>query len=173
VNLISTIRDIPDFPKPGIVFRDITTLLANPEAFDFVNAEMIRFGREKDVTHIAGIESRGFIFAGAVARELKLPLVLVRKAGKLPAATIAESYDLEYGSATIEVHEDALTKGDRVLLIDDLLATGGTAVAAVKLIEKLGATVAGLAFVVELSFLPGRKKLPNYDILSLVDYDSE
>ncbi|MFH2055514.1 MAG: adenine phosphoribosyltransferase [bacterium] len=173
MNLKKVIREIPDFPKPGIVFRDITTLIAEPAALSSVISRMSDFCREQRATHLAAVESRGFIFAGAVAEKLKLPLVLIRKAGKLPAATVGESYDLEYGSATIEVHEDSLKAGDRVVIVDDLLATGGTARATVNLVEKLGATVVGLAFVIELSFLPGREKLKGYDILALVDYDSE
>lgn len=173
MNLKQTIREIRDFPKPGIVFRDITTLIADPKALAYVNSQMADFCRRQQATHIAAVESRGFIFGGAVAEQLQLPLVLIRKAGKLPSATVGESYDLEYGSATIEIHEDALTTGDRVVIIDDLLATGGTARATANLIEKVGATVAGLAFVIVLSYLPGREKLAGYELLSLIDYDSE
>ncbi|MCK4857577.1 MAG: adenine phosphoribosyltransferase, partial [candidate division Zixibacteria bacterium] len=172
MDLKEKIRDIPDFPSEGILFRDITTLLADPPAFKYCINQFAEYYGDKEVTKIVGIEARGFIFGGVLAEKLGVGLVLVRKAGKLPAEVIEESYDLEYGSATIAIHQDALSEGDRVLIIDDLLATGGTAAASIKLAERLGATVVGLGFLVELAFLPGRERLGDYDIYSLVKYDS-
>lgn len=167
------IRNIPDFPKPGVVFRDITTLISDPDAFKYCVNKLAKYYREKGVTRIAAIESRGFIFGGVVALKLGVGLALIRKKGKLPGATVSEEYQLEYGTDSIEIHTDAVTEWDRVAIIDDLLATGGTAEAAVRLIEKLGAEVTGLGFVVELSFLGGRKRLAGHDVYALVDYESE
>jgi adenine phosphoribosyltransferase len=164
--LRSRIRDIKDYPQPGIVFKDITPLLADGPAFAAVIAE-IRSGYS-DVHKVAGIEARGFILAAPVACELKAGFVPVRKQGKLPGPTFAESYALEYGTATIEVHTDAFAPGDRVLVVDDVLATGGTAAATVELVRRCGATVAGIVVLLELGFLGGRAKLPELPVRSLL-----
>jgi adenine phosphoribosyltransferase len=164
--LKDTIRDIPDFPKPGITFKDITPLVKDPVALRFAVQQLTK----PFVTAVAGMEARGFIFGSLVAWELELPFILLRKPGKLPYDAQSVSYDLEYGSASLEIHTDALNKDDRVLLIDDLLATGGTAKASCELIEKLGATVEALGFVIELDFINGREKLENYDIHALLHY---
>lgn len=170
MNLTDYIRDIPDFPKKGIVFKDITPLLQAPEAFSAVIDQLAERYRDRGMTAIMGIESRGFIFGAALAKVLSLPFVLARKPGKLPYKTIAESYALEYGEATLEVHEDALKQGDKVLVIDDLLATGGTMQASCKLVERLGAEVAEIATVVELAFLNGREKLGGRPYFTLITY---
>ena len=166
----STIRDVPDFPKPGILFKDITPLLQDPKAFDAVlNAFEERYcGRRVDC--VAGIESRGFVFGAPLANRLKVPFIPIRKKGKLPYKSVQETYDLEYGTATIEMHVDAIRKGQQVLMIDDLLATGGTAAAACRLVEKQGGTIVECAFVVELAFLNGRQKLNGREVFSLVQY---
>ncbi|MEX2015330.1 MAG: adenine phosphoribosyltransferase [Candidatus Hydrogenedentales bacterium] len=170
MNLEQVIRNIPDFPQPGIQFKDITTLLLNPEAFRFViDTWAERYGARK-LDAIIGADARGFIFGSALAYKLGLPLVLVRKLGKLPGKTIQEEFELEYGTATFEIHSDALQKGDRVLLVDDLLATGGTMYAMVRLAERLGATVDEIAFVVELPPLKGRERLNGYAVHSLVQF---
>lgn len=163
------IRDIPDFPKPGIVFKDITPLLADGEAFSAVIDAMAACVGE-DVDAIVGIESRGFIFGAALAQRLGLGLVTVRKPGKLPADVHAVEYELEYGVDRLEIHRDALVPGRRVVVVDDLLATGGTAAATVKLIEMLGAEVAACLFVIELDFLAGRKALAATRVTSLLHY---
>lgn len=173
MNLKDTIRDIPDFPKKGIIFKDITTLLKEPKAFSIAAEELFNLAKNKKITKVAGIESRGFIFGGLLAQKLNAGFVPIRKPGKLPAETISESYSLEYGTDSIEIHKDAIIPGDIVLLHDDLLATGGTMEAAVKLIEKLGGRVAQISFLIELSFLKGRDKLNGYEIHSLIKYDSE
>lgn len=170
MDLASTIRDIPDFPQEGILFKDITTLLKNPQALQYSVDEMTKYGQAKGVDIVVGIESRGFIFGMPVAYQLGCGFIPVRKPGKLPAETISESYTLEYGSNTLEIHQDAITPGQKVLIVDDLLATGGTAEATCKLIERLGGQVAGVAFVIELTFLSGRQKLPGYDIFTLVQF---
>ncbi|MGH8930042.1 MAG: adenine phosphoribosyltransferase [Egibacteraceae bacterium] len=165
-----SIRDIPDFPKDGVVFKDITPLLADPAAFSSaVDAIVVSFGRGT-IDKVVGIEARGFIIAAPVAYHFGAGFVPLRKKGKLPYDTLAEHYELEYGSETLEVHADAFAPGDRVLIVDDVLATGGTAKAACSLIEKCNATVAGLAFVIELSFLGGAAKIQGYDYISLVQY---
>ena len=170
--LKSLIREVPDFPKPGINFYDITTLLKHPEGLrKTVDALAAQFSGEK-VDAVIGIEARGFIFAPALAYHLGAGFVPVRKPKKLPAECISVSYDLEYGQDTLEMHRDAVGQGHRVLIADDLLATGGTAKAVCELVEKLGGTVAGLGFVVELEFLPGRRKLAGYDVRSLIKYQS-
>lgn len=172
-DLRSLIRDVPGFPKPGIVFRDITTLLQNGPAFrrtvNWIAGEAGGRGAEL----LVGIESRGFILAGAAAAQLELPFAPARKPGKLPWEKVRENYALEYGTDALELHRDAVRPGQAVFVVDDLLATGGTASAAIKLIEQLGGRVVGLAFVVELSFLHGREKLKGYPVHSLVDYASE
>jgi adenine phosphoribosyltransferase len=168
--LPSYIRDIPDFPQPGVLFKDITTLLKEPVAFRAVIDAFTERYRDERLDVIAGIESRGFIFGAPLAYALGLPFVPIRKFGKLPADTIEEEYDLEYGTATIEVHRDAIAPGARVLIVDDLLATGGTMRASCNLVEKLGGAVAGLAFLAELTFLNGRARLHDYDITVLITY---
>ncbi len=167
------VRDVPDFPKPGILFKDITPILNDPRAFAHVENRFVAHYAHRPVTKVAGIESRGFLFGVGLAQRLGVGFVPVRKAGKLPADTISESYALEYGEATLEIHRDALDAEDRVVIIDDLLATGGTAEATVKLVERVGASVVGLAFVIELSFLGGRSRLGSHDVLSLIDYSGE
>jgi adenine phosphoribosyltransferase len=164
--LRSRIRDVRDYPQPGIVFKDITPLLADGPAFAAVVAEL-GTGYE-DVDKVAGIEARGFILAAPVAFELTAGFVPVRKQGKLPGATYAESYSLEYGDATLEVHTDAFAPGERVLIVDDVLATGGTAAATAELVRRGGATVAGIVVLIELSFLSGREKLPDLPVRSLL-----
>lgn len=168
--LRNKIRDIPDFPKPGIVFKDITPLVKDPAALRLAVHQMIHPFLGRDITAVAGMEARGFIFGSLVAWELGLPFIPLRKPGKLPYDVQSVSYDLEYGSAELEVHIDAVDSSDNVLLIDDLLATGGTAKASCELIEKLGARVEACAFVVELDFLHGRKILQNYEVHSLLHY---
>ncbi len=166
----NAIRDVPDFPKPGILFKDITPVLNDPAVFRQVIEALTARVKSKNATKIAVIESRGFLFGAPVAHTLGLGLIPIRKKGKLPYKTIEESYALEYGTATLEVHEDALKSGDRVVIIDDLLATGGTALAAAHLVEKLGGTVVDLEFLVELAFLNGREKLTGYDIFAPIVY---
>lgn len=165
------IRDIPDFPKEGILFRDITTLLQDGPLFNKVIDAMHEFCAVRRPDCILAIESRGFIFGGALSDRLKKPFIPIRKLGKLPHVTEKEFYTLEYGEACVEIHRDALQKGQNVLIVDDLLATGGTAAAAAKLVEKLGAAVAGIAFLVELSFLNGKDKLKGYEVYSIVSYN--
>lgn len=167
----SLIRDIPDFPKPGIVFKDITPVLADPPAIREVLDRFQAFAEECQPDVVVGIESRGFIFGSPLAVELALPFAPIRKLGKLPYNRISEEYALEYGTNTVEMHDDAIRSGQRVLVIDDLLATGGTAAAAARLVERLGGRVCGFAFVVELGFLDGRKVLAEYDVEALIRYD--
>lgn len=163
-----TIRDIPDFPKDGILFKDITTVLADHALFSRV-IEWMGVAYD-DVDKLVGIESRGFIFASAMVPHTEAGLALARKPGKLPHTTISESYDLEYGSAALEMHTDAIKPGDRVVIVDDLLATGGTAAAAIKLVKELGGEVLGCVFLIELGFLEGRKQLHGTSVTSLVTY---
>src|SRR5437016_11989718 len=165
------IREIPDFPKKGILFYDITTLLKDKLGFATLIDALAEYYLPKKVDLILGMEARGFIFGPALAYRLNAGFVPVRKPGKLPAATARVEYDLEYGSNALEVHKDAIEKGQRVLIVDDLLATGGTAQATAKLATTLGAQIAGLGFVVELDFLKGRDKLKSYDVFSLLHYD--
>ena len=164
------IRNIPDFPEPGIQFKDITPLVKEPAMLKLAVNQLIHPVLGEKITAVAGMEARGFIFGSLAAWELGIGFIPLRKPGKLPYDVESLSYDLEYGSASLEVHIDALEKGDRVLLIDDLIATGGTAAASCELIEKLGAEVVACAFVVELDFLNGREKLSKYHIHSLVHY---
>lgn len=171
MDLKGLLRVVPDFPKEGINFIDITTLIKNPAALDESVRRLADFARKRDITTVSGIESRGFIFGAAVARELGVGFVPVRKPGKLPWETYREEYSLEYGTNAIEIHRDAFDSHDRVFIVDDLLATGGTMQATASLVEKCGAAVAGIGFVVELTFLDGRRKLDNYEIISLVTYD--
>jgi len=164
------IRDIPDFPKEGIIFKDITPLVKDPATLRLAVHQLLQPFLGRDITVVAGMEARGFIFGSLVAWELGVGFVPLRKPGKLPYDIQSVSYDLEYGSASLEVHNDAFNKNDKVLLIDDLLATGGTAQASCELVEKLGATVEACAFVVELDFLNGRDKLADYEVHSLLNY---
>jgi adenine phosphoribosyltransferase len=164
--IATTIRDVPDYPKPGVLFKDITPLLADGPAFAAVVAALA--AGSADVTKVAGIEARGFILAAPVAYTLGAGFVPVRKQGKLPAETYAASYALEYGTATLEVHTDAFDPTDRVLIVDDVLATGGTAAATASLIRRAGATIAGIVVLLELGFLAGRGKLPDLPVRSLV-----
>ena len=164
------IRDVPDFPKPGIVFKDITPILQNGEVFNQVIKKLAERYQSREIDRIVGIESRGFIFGAPLAYALQKGFILVRKNGKLPWKTVKWDYELEYGTDTIEMHQDAIEKGDKILIVDDLLATGGTALATSQLIEKMGGKVAECAFVVELEFLNGRKKLEGKEIFSLVKF---
>src|SRR5262245_60241211 len=170
-DLKAFIRDIPDFPKQGILFRDITPLLGSPNAMREVERRFVEAWKSKDVTAVAGVESRGFIFGTLVARGLGIPFIPIRKQGKLPWTRLSESYALEYGEGVLEAHDDAARAGDRVVIVDDLLATGGTAAASARLIERLGAHVVGFGFVVELGFLEGRTKLGRAPVHSLITYD--
>jgi adenine phosphoribosyltransferase len=169
-DLEQAIRNIPDFPTPGIQFKDITPVLANPALFKTCILELAGSWQPGQVDAVVGVDARGFIFAAAVALQLQAGFVPIRKRGKLPYLTYEESYDLEYGSNSIAIHRDAFTPGSRVLLIDDLLATGGTAAAAARLASKAGANVLEIAFFIELSFLHGRTKLEGYSVRSLVVY---
>lgn len=166
----SLIRTIPDFPQKGILFRDITPVLADPKAMREVIGLMADYAEEKEADLIIGIESRGFVFGAPVAMACRLGLVPVRKAGKLPSETVRCEYALEYGTAVVEIHADAIKPGQKCIIVDDLLATGGTAQAAIELIEKLGGKVMGLAFLIELLALNGRDRLEGYDVLSLIQY---
>jgi adenine phosphoribosyltransferase len=165
------IREIPDYPKPGILFYDLTTLLKDPKGFHSLVDKLCEHYNGRKVDLVAGIEARGFIFAPALAYRLGAGFIPVRKPKKLPAKVSSVTYQLEYGTDQLDIHHDAVQKGQRVLLCDDLLATGGTAAAAVQLIKQLGGEVAGAAFAVELSFLNGRAKLPGVDVFSLLKYD--
>lgn len=173
IDLKQHIRSIPNFPKPGIMFRDITTLLSEPTAFREVTARFAEHFRDRGVTAVVAAEARGFIFAAPLALELNAKFVPVRKPGKLPFETQSFSYELEYGSDTLHMHVDALNANDRVIIVDDLLATGGTMLACVNLVEQLQAKIAGCAFVIELDFLNGREKLSRHDVFSLIRYADE
>ncbi|MGA2435409.1 MAG: adenine phosphoribosyltransferase [Bryobacteraceae bacterium] len=166
------IREVPDFPKPGILFYDITTLLKDGPGFRAVIDALTERYRDAHIDTVVGIEARGFIFAPVLAYALGTGFIPVRKPKKLPADSVTVEYDLEYGSDSLAVHKDAIQPGQNVLIVDDLLATGGTARAVTKLVEKLGGRVAGLGFVIELSFLNGREKLAGYDVFSLLQYDA-
>ena len=166
----SLIRDVPDFPKPGILFKDITPLIGNPEGLSAVLNLLADPFRGMGITAVAGMESRGFIFGVPTAERLEAGFVPIRKPGKLPYKTVKQSYELEYGTDSLEIHADAVGKEDKVLIVDDLLATGGTAEATVKLIRSLGAEVVGVAFVIELGFLNGREKLQGLNVHSLLTY---
>jgi adenine phosphoribosyltransferase len=171
MDLTPYIRSIPDFPQPGILFRDITPLLQEPKAYQAALDEMAAWAEERRPTAIIGIESRGFIFGMPVATRLRLPFVPVRKPGKLPAARMSIEFSLEYGQSQLDIHADALARGDRALIVDDVLATGGTAQAACKLAEMLQAEVCGVLTLIELGFLSGRDRLAGYDVHALVRYD--
>lgn len=168
--LKTKIRDIPDFPKPGVVFKDITPLLADPDGLRHAVTELAKPFKDINITAVAGMEARGFIFGSLVALELNVGFIPLRKPGKLPHTVESVSYTLEYGEASLEAHTDAIKEGDQILLIDDLLATGGTAKASCQLVEKLGGTVVACAFVIELDFLNGREQLANTSIHSLIHY---
>ena len=173
MDLKKLIRDVPNFPVEGIVFKDITTLLKDPNGYSETLDKLYNMAKNKGITKVVGVESRGFIFGGALAEKLNVGFVPIRKPGKLQAETVSESYQLEYGSDTIEVHKDALTEADKVLLHDDLLATGGTMEAACKLVEKLGAEIIQISFLIDLAFLKGKEKLKGYKVHSIIEYDSE
>ncbi len=171
MNLDIIIRDVPDFPKKGIIFKDITTLLQDGEAFRLASNRMLKRYLDDKIDKVVGIEARGFIFGGVLAYKLGCGFVPARKPGKLPFSTIREEYTLEYGTNSLEIHDDSIASGDRVLIVDDLLATGGTALAAARLAEKLGGEVAGIEFLIELGFLQGREKLLKYPVHSLITYE--
>ena len=173
MNLKDTITSIPNFPKEGIIFRDITTLLQNGEAFKYCVDVFAEYAKSVGATVVAGPEARGFIFGAAVAAKLGLGFVPIRKPNKLPRAQITEEYSLEYGTNTLCMHDDAVKKGDKVVLFDDLLATGGTALAAAHLIEKSGAEVAGMGFVIDLIDLGGKKLLSKYSVKTLTEFEGE
>ncbi len=168
--LKNIIRNIPDFPVKGIQFKDITPLLKDPEAFGYIVREIKDHFKEKGIKYIAGIEARGFIFGSVLAYEMGIGFIPIRKKGKLPYKTVSITYSLEYGESSLEVHEDALDKGDKVLIVDDLLATGGTTKATYDLLTKLGGDVVGAAFIIELTELKGRDKLP-CEVYSILQYD--
>ena len=169
-DLRAKIREVPDFPKPGILFYDITTLLKDPDAFREVIDQMADQVKDSAVDLVVGMESRGFIFSAPLAYQLHAGFVPVRKLGKLPAETIEVEYDLEYGTATLEIHKDAIEPGQRVLIVDDLLATGGTVQGTIELVQRLGGEIAGLSFMVELTGLHGREKLGDFQIHALLTY---
>ena len=165
------VRDVPDFPEPGVLFRDITPLLQNAGAFQYAVQKFTDLFQRSELDAVVGIESRGFLFAAPLAINLGVPLVPVRKPGKLPAARMSVEYTLEYGSEKMDIHKDALGKGASVVIVDDLIATGGTAMAAAKLVELLGARVHAFAFLVELADLGGRERLHDYEVISLLRYE--
>ena len=168
--LKAAIRDVPDFPKPGIMFKDITPLLNDTALFGLAVKLLAAPYKGRGITKVIGMEARGFIFAAPVALELGAGFTPVRKKGKLPYRTVSVTYDLEYGQDTLQIHEDAIKTGEKILIVDDVLATGGTAAAAVRLVERCGAVVAGLAVVIDLSFLPWRNALPGRNVQALVRY---
>ena len=171
MNLASTVRSVADFPVEGILFYDITTMLKNPDALKESVDQLANHYQDAGIDLVVGVESRGFIFGMPLAYKFGVGFVPVRKPGKLPAEKLAESYELEYGTNTLEIHIDAIKPGQRVLVVDDLLATGGTAKATCALVEKLGGQVVGTAFVIELNFLKGREKLQGYEVFALLKYD--
>ena len=168
MDLNELLRDVPDFPKPGIVFKDITPILADGQAFREAVDRTVEGLTYDSVDAVVGVEARGFIFAAAASYKLGCGLLIVRKPGKLPAATVSESYALEYGTDTLEIHKDAVRPGMRLVLIDDLLATGGTLAGTARLVEGLGGKVVGIRFLIELTFLAGRDKLKGYDVRSII-----
>jgi len=171
MNLQNVIRSFPDFPKKGILFRDISPILRDPKAMQYVIDQFYEHYKNKKIDLIAGIESRGFVFACALGLKFNKGVIMIRKQGKLPGKTLSLAYDIEYGNATMEIQQDAISKGQNVLIADDLIATGGTAKASAKLIENLGGNVVGFAFVIELSGLKGRDLLKGYEVYSLVEYN--
>ena len=169
--LKALVRTIPDFPRPGILFYDITTLLKDPKGFAALIDALAQYYMDKDIDLVLGIEARGFIFGPALAYRLNAGFVPVRKPKKLPGPTIRVTYDLEYGADSLEIHADAIEPGQRVVLVDDLLATGGTMEATIKLVQQLGGEIAGLGFAIELDFLKGRDRFKDFDVFSLLHYD--
>jgi adenine phosphoribosyltransferase len=172
MDLAQTIRNVPDFPVEGIQFKDITTLLQNPVALSATVEQMLDHYGDAEIDVVVGVESRGFIWGAILAYELGVGFVPVRKPGKLPAETVRAEYELEYGTNALEMHRDAIQPGQKVLIVDDLLATGGTAKATCELVEQLGGEVAGLAFLIELTFLSGRDKLSGYDVWTMIPMDA-
>jgi adenine phosphoribosyltransferase len=170
MDLKKYIRNIPDFPQKGVMFKDITTLIKEPKPFKYVIDTIVNHYKDREINKVVSIEARGYIFGGVIAYRLNCGFVPVRKPGKLPAETLSREYTLEYGSNTIEIHKDAIKKGDRILVFDDLLATGGTVLATCQLIEQLGGIVVGCAFVTKLTYLHGDDKLKAYEVFSLIDY---
>jgi adenine phosphoribosyltransferase len=170
MDLKSFVRDVPDFPKKGIIFKDITPLLKDPKAFQYVIQHLAERYSKKGITGIVAMESRGFILGGALATHMGVSFIPVRKPGKLPWKTLQETYDLEYGKDTLEIHEDAVASKDRILVLDDVLATGGTAAATIRLVERAGASVAEACFLIQLSFLNGHEKLKSTPIYSIIRY---
>ncbi|MDY7039850.1 MAG: adenine phosphoribosyltransferase [Chloroflexota bacterium] len=170
MDLASLIRDVPDFPKPGILFKDITTLTKDPDAFQVAIDAMLDYCEDITVDVVVAVESRGYIFGGALAYELGAGFIPVRKLGKLPAETIRVEYSLEYGTEVLEMHKDAIEPGQKVLVVDDLLATGGTAKATIDLVEQLGGEVVSVLFLIDLAFLNGMEKLQDYDVYSLIQF---
>ncbi len=173
MNLQDFIRNVPDFPKRGIVFKDITTLLKDPDAFKIAADMLYNFAKNLAIQKVAAIEARGFVFGSLLAQRLNAGFVPIRKPKKLPAQVYSASYTLEYGKDTLEMHQDAILEGEKVLLHDDLLATGGTAQAACSLIEKAGGKIVQVSFLIELAFLNGREKLKGYDVVSVMRYEKE
>ncbi len=173
MDLKAKIRTVPHWPIEGVMFRDITSLLQDPVAYRYVCQQFIERYQDMQIDKVVGIDARGFIFAAVLAQQLNIGMVPVRKKGKLPAATISHEYELEYGSSTLEIHQDAIAQHDKVLIVDDLLATGGTAAAAVKLVEQLGGNVVEVSFVIELPDLKGRQQLNGHSIYSLVEFAGE
>ncbi|WP_040928789.1 adenine phosphoribosyltransferase [Nosocomiicoccus massiliensis] len=171
MNLRQYVSEVENWPKPGVQFKDITTIMDNGEAFGYAVDQIAKFAEDKDVDIIVGPEARGFIIGCPVAYKLGIGFAPVRKPNKLPRETISYEYDLEYGTNTLEIHKDAIKKGQRVLITDDLLATGGTIEAAIHLVEALGGIVVGLAFLIELNYLNGRDKIKDYEIISLLEYN--
>ena len=173
IDLKNTIRSIPDFPIKGIIFRDITTLMQNPDAFNEACNQLYERYKDMKIDKVAGIDARGFVFGAVLAYRLNVGFVPVRKKGKLPFKAISEKYSLEYGTAEVEIHEDAIAKGEKVVIIDDLIATGGTVAAAIKLVERLGGEIVECAFVVELPDLKGRDLIKGKNIFTLVEFEGE
>ncbi|MGB3340184.1 MAG: adenine phosphoribosyltransferase [bacterium] len=170
MDLKKYIRDVPDFPKKGILFKDITTLLKKPEPFKYAVDTIVNKYKDQDIDKVVSVEARGYIFGGVLAYNLNCGFVPVRKPGKLPSETLGMDYTLEYGTNTIEIHKDALKPGEKVLIFDDLLATGGTVQATCQLVEQLGAKVVSCVFLIDLTFLKGSEKLKNYEVFSLIKY---
>jgi adenine phosphoribosyltransferase len=170
MDLSKLIRDVPDFPKEGIIFKDITTLTKHPEAFKEAVDVLADHYADQEVDLVAAVEARGYIFGAPVALKLSAGFIPVRKAGKLPAATLREEYELEYGTDSVEMHQDAIQPGQKVLIVDDLIATGGSAAATARLVERLGGEVVGIAFLIELIFLKGVDKLEGYDVFTVIQY---
>ncbi len=173
MDLKQYISEVPDWPIPGVSFKDITTIMDNGEAYKYATDQIVRFAKEKNIDVVVGPEARGFIIGCPVSYALSIGFAPVRKEGKLPREVIRYEYDLEYGSNVLTMHKDAIKPGQRVLITDDLLATGGTIEATIKLVEKLGGIVAGIAFIIDLKYLNGMEKLQGYDVLSLVSYEEE